>query len=138
MDDLRVLWMRDRVYAAFRITDPQLFEELLNRNDGEGEELILHFLNQISDEEGASTLFFYRKVVPEEVEVEIGEPPRRGSYSSSSAVAFRAAYTAQLSFPQLDVSVLCRSRFQFPGSFLDSRKGARGSALDRDLVLCCL
>ncbi|XP_034494845.1 dynein heavy chain 10, axonemal isoform X4 [Ailuropoda melanoleuca] len=71
MDDLRVLWMRDRVYAAFRITDPQLFEELLNRNDGEGEDLILHFLNQISDEEGASTLFFYRKVVPEEVEVEI-------------------------------------------------------------------
>lgn len=75
MDDLRVLWMRDRVYNAFGITDPQLFEELLNRNDGKAEELILHFLNQTSDEEGASTLFFYRKVVPEEVEVEIGEPP---------------------------------------------------------------
>ena len=74
MDDLRVLWMRDRVYNAFGITDPQLFEELLNRNDGKAEELILHFLNQTSDEEGASTLFFYRKVVPEEVEVEIGEP----------------------------------------------------------------
>ena len=74
MDDLRVLWMRDRVYNAFGITDPQLFEELLNRNDGEAEELILRFLNQTSDEEGASTLFFYRKVVPEELEVEIGEP----------------------------------------------------------------
>lgn len=78
MDDLRVLWMRDRLYTAFGITDPQLFEELLNRNDGEVEDLILHFLNQSSDEEGASTLFFYRKVVPEEVEVEvevaIGEP----------------------------------------------------------------
>ncbi|XP_073737373.1 dynein axonemal heavy chain 10 [Callorhinus ursinus] len=72
MDDLRVLWMRDRVYAAFGITDPQLFEELLNRNDGEVEDLILHFLNQTSDEEGALTLFFYRKVVPEEMEVEIG------------------------------------------------------------------
>ncbi|EPY85817.1 hypothetical protein CB1_000348015 [Camelus ferus] len=71
MDDLRVLWMRDRVYNAFGLRDPQLFEELLNRNDGEVEELILHFLNQSSDEEGASTLFFYRKVVPEEVEVEI-------------------------------------------------------------------
>ncbi|KAI4536193.1 hypothetical protein MG293_013585 [Ovis ammon polii] len=73
MDDLRVLWMRDRVYNAFGITDPQLFEELLNRNDGKAEELILHFLNQTSDEEGASTLFFYRKVVPEEVEVEIDD-----------------------------------------------------------------
>ncbi|KAI5945034.1 Dynein heavy chain 10, axonemal [Manis javanica] len=71
MDDLRVLWMRDRVYTAFGLTDPQFFEELLNRNDGEVEDLILHFLNQSSDEEGALTLFFYRKVVPEEVEVEI-------------------------------------------------------------------
>uniref|UniRef100_A0A452SER6 Dynein axonemal heavy chain 10 n=1 Tax=Ursus americanus TaxID=9643 RepID=A0A452SER6_URSAM len=103
MDDLRVLWMRDRVYAAFRITDPQLFEELLNRNDGEGEELILHFLNQISDEEGASTLFFYRKVVPEEVEVEIGEPPRRGSDSSSSAVAFRAMRNDSINQPIIGV-----------------------------------
>ncbi|KAM9193992.1 dynein axonemal heavy chain 10 [Dugong dugon] len=71
MDDLRVLWMRDRVYKAFGFTDPGLFEELLSRDDGEAEDLILHFLNQISDEEAAATLFFYRTVVPEEVEVEI-------------------------------------------------------------------
>uniref|UniRef100_A0A8C0KP17 Dynein axonemal heavy chain 10 n=1 Tax=Canis lupus dingo TaxID=286419 RepID=A0A8C0KP17_CANLU len=82
MDDLRVLWMRDRVYAAFGLTDPELFEELLSRDDGKVEDLILHFLNQTSEEEGASTLFFYRRVQPEEVEVEveveveIGEPPR--------------------------------------------------------------
>lgn len=75
MDDLRVLWMRDRVYTAFGLTDPHLFEELLNRDGGEVEDLILHFLNQTKDEEGALTLFFYRKVVPEEVEVEIGERP---------------------------------------------------------------
>ena len=86
MDDLRVLWMRDRVYNAFGIIDPQLFEELLNRNDGKAEELILHFLNQTSDEEGASTLFFYRKVVPEEVEVEIGEPLGRLPAVPSSAL----------------------------------------------------
>ncbi|XP_019604311.2 dynein axonemal heavy chain 10 [Rhinolophus sinicus] len=67
MDDLRVLWIRDRVYTALGLTDPQLFEELLYRNDGEVEELILHFLNQTSPEEGAATLFFYRTVVPEEV-----------------------------------------------------------------------
>ncbi|XP_058137242.1 dynein axonemal heavy chain 10 [Dasypus novemcinctus] len=72
MDDLRVLWVRDRVYTAFGITDPQLFEELLSRDDGEAEDLILHFLNQRSDEEGALTLCFYRTVVPEEVELEIG------------------------------------------------------------------
>ncbi|XP_039327853.2 dynein axonemal heavy chain 10 isoform X2 [Saimiri boliviensis] len=70
MDDLRVLWMRDRLYAAFGITDPQLFEDLLNRDDGQGEDVILHFLNQASEEEGSSALLFYRTVVPEEVEVE--------------------------------------------------------------------
>uniref|UniRef100_A0A2K5ZE43 Dynein axonemal heavy chain 10 n=1 Tax=Mandrillus leucophaeus TaxID=9568 RepID=A0A2K5ZE43_MANLE len=75
MDDLRVLWMRDRVYAAFGITDPQLFEDLLNRDDGQGEDLILHFLNQASEEEGSSALFIYRTMVPEEVEVEIDEIP---------------------------------------------------------------
>lgn len=74
MDDLRVLWMRDRVYGALGLTDPQLFEELLSRDDGEVEDLILHFLNRTSDEEGASTLFFFRTVVPEEVLVETGEP----------------------------------------------------------------
>ncbi|XP_059533127.1 dynein axonemal heavy chain 10 [Myotis daubentonii] len=71
MDDLRVQWIRDRVYTALGLTDPQLFEELLVRNDGEAEDLILHFLNYTSEEEGAATLFFYRKVLPEEVEVEV-------------------------------------------------------------------
>ncbi|XP_023576433.1 dynein heavy chain 10, axonemal [Octodon degus] len=71
MDDFRVLWMRDRVYAAFGLSDPQLFEELLSRDEGEVEDLILHFLNCRSDEEGASALFFYRTAVPEEVEMEI-------------------------------------------------------------------
>ncbi|KAK2102866.1 hypothetical protein P7K49_020533 [Saguinus oedipus] len=80
MDDLRVLWMRDRVYAAFGITDPQLFEDLLNRDDGQGEDLILHFLNQASEEEGSSALLFYRTVVPEEVEVETGEPRRAARF----------------------------------------------------------
>lgn len=76
MDDLRVQWIRDRVYTALGLTDPQLFEELLVRDDGEAEDLILHFLNHTSEEEGAATLFFYRKVLPEEVEVEVdaGEP----------------------------------------------------------------
>ncbi|XP_055003053.1 dynein axonemal heavy chain 10 [Sorex araneus] len=75
MDDLRVLWMRDRVYCALGLTDPALFEELLSRNDGEVEDEVLHFLNQASDEEAASTVFFYRSVVQEEVEVELDDIP---------------------------------------------------------------
>uniref|UniRef100_A0A8D1JU08 AAA+ ATPase domain-containing protein n=1 Tax=Sus scrofa TaxID=9823 RepID=A0A8D1JU08_PIG len=91
MDDLRVLWMRDRLYTAFGIRDPQLFEELLNRNDGEVEDLILHFLNQSSDEEGASTLFFYRKVVPEEVEVEVEEEEEEETESRRAESVDRAS-----------------------------------------------
>ncbi|XP_005344424.1 dynein heavy chain 10, axonemal [Microtus ochrogaster] len=75
MDDLRVLWMRDRVYTTFGLTNPKLFEDLLSRNDSEAEDLILHFLNHATDEDCASTLFFYRDLVPEEVEVEIEEIP---------------------------------------------------------------
>lgn len=75
MDDIRVLWMRDRVYTAFNLNNPMLFEEMLSRDDGEAEDCILHFLNHLSDEDNASALFFYRILVPEEVEVE--EPGER-------------------------------------------------------------
>ncbi|KAM5237710.1 dynein axonemal heavy chain 10 [Ctenodactylus gundi] len=79
MDDLRVLWMRDRVYTAFGVSDPRLFEDLLDRDDGEAEDLVLHFLNRRSDEERAAALFFYRAWAPEEVEAESGarSPARR-------------------------------------------------------------
>lgn len=85
MDDLRVLWMRDRVYTAFGLSNPKVFEELLNRNDSEAEDIMLHFLNHASDEDGAATLFFYRVLVPEEVEVEIGEPEQWPAYSQHPA-----------------------------------------------------
>ncbi|XP_052023863.1 dynein axonemal heavy chain 10 [Apodemus sylvaticus] len=75
MDDLRVLWMRDRVYTAFDLSNPMLFEEMLSRDDGEAEDRILHFLNHSSDEDNASALFFYRLLVPEEVEVEEPDIP---------------------------------------------------------------
>lgn len=75
MDDLRVLWMRDRVYNAFSITDPQLFEELLNRNDGKAEELIPALPQPDQRRGGRFDSLLLPQVVPEEVEVEIGEPP---------------------------------------------------------------
>lgn len=88
MDDLRVLWMRDRVYTAFNLNNPMLFEEMLSRDDGEAEDSILHFLNHLSDEDNASALFFYRVLVPEEVEVEEpGERERRPAYSKNPASA---------------------------------------------------
>uniref|UniRef100_A0A673VC35 Dynein axonemal heavy chain 10 n=1 Tax=Suricata suricatta TaxID=37032 RepID=A0A673VC35_SURSU len=87
MDDLRVLWMRDRVYAAFGLTDPQLFEELLSRDDGEVEDLILHFLNQTREEEGALTLFFYRQVLPVEAEAETAKRLQLRSESTNRSIS---------------------------------------------------
>ncbi|XP_028911199.1 dynein heavy chain 10, axonemal isoform X3 [Ornithorhynchus anatinus] len=71
LDDPRVEWLRDRVYRALGLADPAHFEELVNRGDGEAEDLILHFLNRSSHEEGAAALFFYRSSALEEVDVEI-------------------------------------------------------------------
>ncbi|XP_053555751.1 dynein axonemal heavy chain 10 [Bombina bombina] len=71
LDDPRVEWIRDRVYSAFGLTDLSYFEDLLNRNNGEHEEKLLRFLNDISPEEGASTLLVFKRTVEEEVEVEV-------------------------------------------------------------------
>ncbi|XP_069880965.1 dynein axonemal heavy chain 10 isoform X1 [Dipodomys merriami] len=71
MDDMRVQWMRDRVFAAFGLSDPGLFEELLSRDDGEVEDLVLHFLNRRTEEEEAAALFFQCLTRMEEVEVEV-------------------------------------------------------------------
>uniref|UniRef100_A0A8C0ZLW2 AAA+ ATPase domain-containing protein n=1 Tax=Castor canadensis TaxID=51338 RepID=A0A8C0ZLW2_CASCN len=108
MDDLRVLWMRDRVYAAFGITDPYLFEDMLNRDDAEAEDLILHFLNHRTEEEGAATLFFHRVLVPEEVEVEIGEHPKWGTvktglFADRCPVPYQRVVTHIVEKPQLQV-----------------------------------
>ncbi|XP_069071115.1 dynein axonemal heavy chain 10 [Pleurodeles waltl] len=77
MDDLRVQWLRDRVYAAFSLSDPTCFEDLVNRDDGENEQRILNFLSEPSTEEQAISLLFYRTVLEEQVEVEITIEPEK-------------------------------------------------------------
>ncbi|XP_030074215.1 dynein axonemal heavy chain 10 [Microcaecilia unicolor] len=69
--DLRLEWIRDRVYAAYSIYDPSCFMELLNKDDGQPERLILQFLNECSEEEGYSALIFFKRLIEEEVEVEV-------------------------------------------------------------------
>ena len=70
MDDPRVEWIRDRVYLALDIQDPDVFEELLNREDGEAERGLSKFLNETPDGTESSVLF-YKIVNEEEEEVEI-------------------------------------------------------------------
>ncbi|XP_078523750.1 dynein axonemal heavy chain 10 isoform X2 [Lissotriton helveticus] len=85
MDDRRVQWLRDRVYAAFSLSDPTCFEDLLTRNDGKNEQRILEFLEESSPEEQAITLLFYRTVQKEQVEVEITIEPEE--YTNDDTLA---------------------------------------------------
>ena len=73
MDDVRFEWLRDKVYSALSIQDPEVFEELLNREDGEYERALAKFLNETPEEGKASTIFYKRPREEDiEVEVEIG------------------------------------------------------------------
>ncbi|XP_027024931.2 dynein axonemal heavy chain 10 isoform X2 [Tachysurus fulvidraco] len=71
LDDPRLEWIRDRVYAAFYLPEPNCFEELLSRGDGEEERKIIQFLNQVTEEEFTSALLFFKTIREEEVEVMI-------------------------------------------------------------------
>ncbi|CAL8251349.1 unnamed protein product [Boreogadus saida] len=72
--DVRVEWIRDRVFSYFQLSSPDCFEDLLSRGDGEDEQRIIAFLNSVTVEETASTLLFVRGVREEEVHVEVPVP----------------------------------------------------------------
>ena len=70
MDDPRIEWVRDRVTLALKIEDPEVFEDLLNRDDGEPERDIAKFLNE-TPEDNKSAILFYKVVQEEEEEIEV-------------------------------------------------------------------
>ncbi|XP_069789574.1 dynein axonemal heavy chain 10 isoform X2 [Narcine bancroftii] len=73
IDDPRLEWLRDRVYEAFGLSELECFEELLNRDDGLQELVVLRFLNDTNVEDSPSVLLFFRssRTEVEELEVEI-------------------------------------------------------------------
>lgn len=79
MEDVRIQWLALRTRLALGVKEEAPFEELLNRNDGEEAERILHFLNQTagSAEEGAaSAMFLSQELRLEEIDIEIGAHAR--------------------------------------------------------------
>ena len=70
MDDLRIEWLRNKVYEGLNVSDPQVFEDMLARDDGENEMVIARYLNDTSDDLHRA-LLFYKMVREEEEEVEI-------------------------------------------------------------------
>ena len=72
MDDTRIEWMRNKVYLGLGITDPEVFDDLLTREDGRYENEILKFLNE-NPKEGCTMIFYsLLKEEEEEIEVEAG------------------------------------------------------------------
>ncbi len=74
MDDPRIEWIKNKVYSTLEISDPEIFEELLNRDDGEAERAIAKFLNETPSENELSLMFYKSlKEEQEEIEVEYGK-----------------------------------------------------------------
>ncbi|XP_076006843.1 dynein axonemal heavy chain 10 [Genypterus blacodes] len=67
-DDLRIEWIRERVCVSFNLPDPSSFDELLSRADGEEEEKILRYLNDMSEEDSPSCMVFFKSVREEEID----------------------------------------------------------------------
>ncbi|CAL8247788.1 unnamed protein product [Merluccius merluccius] len=70
-DDLRVEWIRARIFSYLYFPNPDCFEELLSRGDGEDEQKIITFFNNVTEEESASALLFYKGVREEEIQVQV-------------------------------------------------------------------
>ncbi len=70
MDDLRYIWMRDKVFAALDIDEQEVFEEFFVRDEGENERKIAAFMNQTEEDED-NALIFHKELKEEEIEVQI-------------------------------------------------------------------
>ena len=91
MDDLRVAWIKDKVYAGLGLKDEALFKELLSREEGRAKRELVSLLDA-SREQLSGSIIFYPLVteVEREVEVEEGEgrePPggKRTSHVTNAA-----------------------------------------------------
>ena len=74
MDDERIQWIQKQVFLALDIKELEVFEELLDRDDGLLERQLGKFLNDTPEENESSVLFYkITKEEEEEVEVECGK-----------------------------------------------------------------
>uniref|UniRef100_A0A8B9BUE2 Dynein axonemal heavy chain 10 n=1 Tax=Anser brachyrhynchus TaxID=132585 RepID=A0A8B9BUE2_9AVES len=51
LNDVRVRWLRDQALASLGLSDPEPFEELLNRHGGEGARTVLRFFSRGAEDD---------------------------------------------------------------------------------------
>ena len=74
MDDLRIAWMKERLYAGLDLQDDNLFKELLAREDGWAGKELNTFLDSECEQLCDSVIFYAVETSLErDVEVEEGE-----------------------------------------------------------------
>lgn len=70
MEDLRVVWIRDRVYAALGLQGESFFQDLLRRNDGQTQKKLLEYLDRPAAQLYSSAVLFYLQETEVEREIE--------------------------------------------------------------------
>ena len=74
MDDLRVAWMKEKVYAGLGLKEEALFKELLARDEGRAKRELVALLDASGEQLSSSIIFYSLETeVEREVEVEEGE-----------------------------------------------------------------
>lgn len=81
MDDTRIEWIRNKIYLGLGITDPEVFDDLVTREDGQYENEILKFLNETPKE--GCTMIFYSMLKEEEEEIEVEAEPELPELTAS-------------------------------------------------------
>ena len=70
MDDYRYIWLRDKVFSGLDISEVDVFEEFIAREDGENELKIAKFMNQTEEDED-NALIFHKELKEEEIEITV-------------------------------------------------------------------
>ena len=65
MDDLRIAWMKERIYFALGLKDANLFQDLLTRDDNYAKSELLNYLDTQSKQFTLSVLFYPMTTVAE-------------------------------------------------------------------------
>ncbi|KAM8866758.1 dynein axonemal heavy chain 10 isoform 2-T2 [Synchiropus picturatus] len=126
--DLRVEWMRQRVSAAFHLTEPECFDELLSRNHRAEEQKIIRYLNERSQVHSTSCLLFFKSVREEEVDVPVEHTAAKDSSEPEKNLSELTSHKRpdQSSTQDSEVGVVYHTELhvavdQVPERFMNSR-----------------
>lgn len=70
MEDLRVVWIRDRVYAALGLQEESFFQDFLQRNGQQAQKELLAYIDQPAEQLYSSAVLFYLQETEVEREIE--------------------------------------------------------------------